>query len=234
MQEINQQYTDLFSPPPHVETNNIPVHYIPAPIQDDVPTEMEIATTIEQLRKNKAPGPSGIPTEDTKRWSKQEDKTDWNRLVRTIQHIFETGTVPQRLCFSNLILIPKSDGGIRGIGLLETIWKIISIIIKNSISHTVIFDQSLHGFRRRRSTSTAIIDAKLQLDMNNIKGIMYYQIFLDVSKAYGRINRQQLLTSLSAYGMGPNELGLLRYFWQQLWLAPKQSGYYGKPIKSDR
>ena len=63
---------------------------------------------------------------------------------------------------------------------------------------------------------------------------LYIQIFLDLSKAYDSLDRQRTLNLLQQYGLGPNLLGLLSTFWHKLQVVPRQGGFYGKPIKSDR
>jgi hypothetical protein len=100
-----------------------------------------------------------------------------------ISHRFSTGELPQQLCFSTLVLIPKASGGIRGIGLLETVWKIISIIINQRMIKSIVFHDALHGFRQKRGTGTAILEARLNLDISIQRGIPLHQIFLDLTKA---------------------------------------------------
>jgi Reverse transcriptase (RNA-dependent DNA polymerase) len=156
-----------------------------------------------------------------------ENTTNWNQLVKLIQHIFRTGEVPQRLSFSNLVIIPKSDGGYRGIGLLEPLWKVISTIIKERCNENINFDDSLHGFRTERGTSTAIIEAKLRMETRIAEGKTMFQVFLDLSTAYDTVDRGKLLHLLKAYGMGPNILLILENFWEQLWVVPKQGTYHG-------
>jgi Reverse transcriptase (RNA-dependent DNA polymerase) len=172
--------------------------------------------------------------QDLLRWQKDEDKTNWNNCIQLIQHIFATGEIPQRLDFSNLVLLPKPDGGIRGIGLLETLWKLIAIIIKDRILDSVTFDDALHGFLPTWGTSTAILEAKLHLDTTITDGNTINQIFIDLSKAYDSICRTKLLQLLQGYGMGPKVLLILQNFWKQLWLAPKQGRIYSDPIKSNK
>ena len=70
----------------------------------------------------------------------------WNRVVNLLQHIFETGTIPQKLTWSILACLPKRDGGHRGIGLLETLWKLVQAIIDNCIKKAIKFHDALHGF----------------------------------------------------------------------------------------
>jgi Reverse transcriptase (RNA-dependent DNA polymerase) len=113
-------------------------------------------------------------------------------------------------------------------------WKVVSTIIKERCNETITFEDSLHGFRSERGTSTAIIEAKLRMETRIAEGKTMFQVFLDLSKAYDTVDRGKLLYLLRAYGLGTNLSLILENFWNQLWVVPKQKGYYGKPIKSDR
>jgi Reverse transcriptase (RNA-dependent DNA polymerase) len=234
MQNIHSTFTSLFTTLPELPTTSIPVNYIPTqPILDTSPTEQEILMAVSKLRRHKAPGPSRFTTENLLQWIHNEDKTNWNNCILLIQQIFMSGLVPQRLGFSNSVLLPKPDGGIRGIGHLETLWKVIAIIIKDRILDAVTIEDSLHGFLPTRGTSSAIIEAKLHLDTTIATGSTIYQVFIDLSKAYDSISRPKLLQFLQAYGMDPHLLSLLQNFWDQLWLAPKQGQFFGPKIKSN-
>jgi Reverse transcriptase (RNA-dependent DNA polymerase) len=70
----------------------------------------------------------------------------------------------------------------------------------------------------------------LNLDVSNQQGLPLHHIFLDISKAYDTVDRSRLLSILQAYGMGPNLLRILKKFWDNLQVVPRQSGYYGSPI----
>ena len=65
----------------------LPVMVAPFDVNDDVPTEAEIAAAVDRLRNGKAPGPSKIRAEQLKRWledayrEKNPDPTNWNRVV---------------------------------------------------------------------------------------------------------------------------------------------------------
>ena len=61
------------------------------------------------------------------------DPTPWLALVDLIQHIFRTGNIPTPMCWSYLTLLPKPDGGVRGISLLEVTWKLVEAIIDSRI-----------------------------------------------------------------------------------------------------
>ena len=60
------------------------------------------------------------------------------------------------------MLIPKAKAGeFRGIALLEIIYKLILSIINQRLSSTIVLDDALHGFRAKRGTGSAIMEAKL-------------------------------------------------------------------------
>ena len=83
-----------------------------------------------------------------------------------VQMAFEEGKIPMAFKRGILKLIPKPGSkGLRGIALLESIYKLLSMIIHIRLMDTVDFHDSVHGFRRHRGTSTAIINLKLQMQL---------------------------------------------------------------------
>ena len=72
-------------------------------------------------------------------------------MVEIVQECFESGTAPEAFRFGTLVIIPKDDyGGVRGIGLLEAIHKLVSAIINLRLTASVEFCAEVHGFRRKR------------------------------------------------------------------------------------
>ena len=49
----------------------------------------------------------------------QPDRSKWDALVTFVDHIWQTGDFPTALPWAILVVLPKPDGGTRGIGL----WK---------------------------------------------------------------------------------------------------------------
>jgi exonuclease III len=235
MSFLENEYTALYkaTPSPGVP---IPIHYHGNAIDDSTPNEEEILRAVQRLKAGKAPGPSGLRVDEIKKWMMERttQPDPWDKFCLLVKHCFETGELPQSACFSTLVLIPKSDGGVRGIGLLESVWKVMSMIIKERMSRTIQFDDMLHGFRPGRGTGTAILEARLHLDKSIHQGKTLAQIFLDLSKAYDTLDRDRTIQILQAYGVGPRLLQLLQSFWNNLQLVPRQGGYYGRPIKSER
>jgi Reverse transcriptase (RNA-dependent DNA polymerase) len=108
------------------------------------------------------------------------------------------------------------------------------MILKERMSHTIQFDDMLHGFRPGRGTGTAILEARLHLDKSIQQGKTLSQVFLDLSKAYDTLDRDRTIELLRAYGVGPRSISILQNFWNSLQLVPRQGGFYGKPIQSER
>ncbi len=111
-------------------------------IPDDVPDEDEIVAALRLLRNNKAPGPSRIRNEDLKFWyaNQDTDPAPWRTVVDIVQLAFRTGQLPTFLQCNILVLIPKSEPGqVTGIGLLESVWKLIMTIIHSRLLDNIQF-----------------------------------------------------------------------------------------------
>ena len=119
----------------------MPSQVAPVPVDDRVPTKEEIADAVYCLKNNKATGPSGMKAEHFKDWYEaafSEPQSDnpnaptpkpeqWNRFIELAQHVFHTGKVPTKCAWSFLAVIPKPDGGQRGVGLVEAVWKVCDL-----------------------------------------------------------------------------------------------------------
>jgi hypothetical protein len=155
-------------------------------------------------------------------------------MVELVQHAFETGELPTELPWSVLVLIPKGSGGYRGIGLLEICWKVISKIMDFRMKQGIDFDDSIHGFRAERGTSTANIEAKFQMQLSCVRRHMLYQVFIDLAKAYNTLDRGRTLEILEGYGVGKRILRLLNNFWDLLLVVARQGGYHSSASPAGR
>ena len=67
-----------------------------------------------------------------------------------MQRCLECNDIPRAFTKGILVIIPKDDmGGVRGIGLLECIHKLISQIINLRLSKAIFFCDEVHGFRKK-------------------------------------------------------------------------------------
>jgi hypothetical protein len=144
------------------------------------------------------------------------------------------GTFPAAFGNGTLVLLPKGDGSFRGIALLEIIYKLVSSIIAQRLTKGIDFHDSLHGFRHGRGTGTATIEAKLQMQLARTKGTPFYQIFLDLKKAYDTLDRGRMMAILEGYGVGPNVRRFIMAIGEADTLVPRLAGFFGTPFTASR
>ena len=96
------------------------------------------------------------------------------------------------------------------------------------------FHDCLHGFLAGRGTGTATIEVKLTQQLAYIKQVPLYGIFINLRKAYDSMDRGRVLEILKGYGVGPNLLRVLRYFWDQTVLVCRAEGVVGDPFRAER
>ena len=60
---------------------------------------------------------------------------------------FRDGHIPEALKWATMVLINKGVGVYIGIGLVEVIWKVFALIVKNMVRNAITLHDALHGFR---------------------------------------------------------------------------------------
>ena len=218
----------------------IPVLVEPFDVVDTVPSEEEIAAAVCRLPRGKAPGPSAMRIDHFKEWyteavrEKEPVRTRWEALVEIVQYCYNTGDLPQEVTWMTIVLLPKTDGGVRGIGLVEALWKLLAAIINVRVQSSIKLHDSLHGFRAKRGTGTAIFEAKLFQQLAKVAQVPVFEVYLDLKKAYDTVDRERLLEILEKYGVGECTLRLLRTYWDNQQLVARQAGYHGEPFSASR
>ena len=66
-------------------------------------------------------------------------------MVSVIKVAFREGYIPEALMWKTMVLIPKGGGEYRGIGLVETIWKVCTSIVNNHFRRFIVIHDVLHG-----------------------------------------------------------------------------------------
>ena len=203
---MTNEYRALYTKSTNLPEETVPVLVAKADVLDDTPTDAEIRTAVRQLKSPRAPGPSKLTAAHLKEWLRDAEEAErqerpipeeWMTLSRAVTHIWETGAIPQEMAWGILILLPKAvEGQFRGIGLLEIVWKLVSRVLDTRIKTAIDFHDCLHGFRAKRGTGTAIIEAKLLQQLATIDQAPLYKIFLDLKKAYDTLDRARALDIL--------------------------------------
>jgi len=120
------------------------------------------------------------------------------------------------------------------IGLLEPIWKLISTIVNQRLMQHISFHDDLHSFLLTRGMGTACLEAKLEAQLAFRSSRPLHHIFLDFSKAYDSLNREQTIIILQDYGVGPNVIRIIATFWERHMVMPHQQAFFGKPFPAER
>ena len=75
------------------------------------------------------------------------------------------------------------------------------------------FHDFLHGFLSKRGTGTATTETKLAQQLVYLEQLAFYMVFINLQKAYVAMDCGRYLEILGEYGVGPNRLRLISYFW---------------------
>jgi len=167
---------------------------------------------------------------------KEEDNPQpeaWNKLVELVQHAWEHTELPQELYYWVQIMIPKPDGGSRGIGLLEVVLKVLECIIDSHVKVKVKFHDCLRGFRAARGTDTAQIEPKLFQQLAGIDQETLFKAYLGWAKAFATFHKERAFMKLHEYGLSTKLLSLIALQWDKMQVIPKQADFFGIPFYQD-
>ena len=98
--------------------------------------------------------------------------------------MWSMGEMPKELGLTILVFIPKGTTYTQGIGLLETLWKVVEALIDTRIRASLQFHDNLHKFWARRGTGMAITELNLSQELAIIDHKPLFLVLLDLSKSY--------------------------------------------------
>ena len=110
----------------------------------------------------------------------------------------------------------------------------MAAIINRRFTSSITYHDALHGFRAGRGTGTATLEAKLLKQLAALREKVLYVIFLDLTKAYGALDRSRCLEILEGYGVGPNNRRLMTNYWRRLTMVSRAGGYHGTAFGGER
>lgn len=142
-------------------------------------------------------------------------------LCKIINMCFEQGQFPSNLKDAKVIPIYKKGDAnnmknYRPISLLSVFSKIFELILNDrllSYFHTKqYFVKNQHGFRKNKSTTTAIYQLVQSILESHDNNIYTLAIFCDLTKAFDCIDHEILLEKLQYYGVRGSTLSLFRSY----------------------
>ena len=102
---------------------------------------------------------------------------------------FQEGMLPEEETWKAVFLIPKGGGEYRCIGLVEVVWKVVTVIIDCRFTASTSFHDILHGFQVVCGTGTTCLEAKLIHQLTVIREEFLCTIFLGLNKPYDTLDR---------------------------------------------
>ena len=234
---LQDQYKTAFSDPNSGEKTQQLKDTSHAPVFADISfTEEDVIKAIDELGINSAPGPDKIPAKVIKECKHQLALA----LVILWRRSLDSGLIPEDLLSQTIIPIFKKDNkslasNYRPISLTSHLIKIFERILRSKLidhleTNNLITPQQ-HGFRRYRSTLTQLLhhfDLILQiLESNNNADTLY----LDLSKAFDKVNHQTLLQKLEQMKITGKILTWIRSFLTNRTQQVVVNGHKSIPVK---
>lgn len=169
-------------------------------------SDEEVKTAISQMHPDKAPGPDGMtPAFFQKHW-----KIVGEDVVKMTRDFFRTGTMPERLNETNIVLLPKKKnpimvGDLRHIALCNVLIKIITKVLANRMKDLldVVISDTQSAFIPGRLISDNIMvsyEVMHYLKRKKYGKEGFMALKLDISKAYDRIEWKFLEAMLKKLG----------------------------------
>jgi hypothetical protein len=191
----------------------------PLPSLDDQFYNTTIWDALKRMKRHKAPGKDGIPTDFIQACLNEDihfaDGTSvpspmTDALTTLTNWAYKHGAIPSSWEESVVLSLPKDGdladcGNYRGISLMSTTLKVITVILAARISDSGElcnrFSPTQAGFRRKEECITqaaCVIDI---LQRRRLAGETTYATFVDLKKAYDTVPHEALFAKLSRFGV---------------------------------
>lgn len=177
-------------------------------------SEAEVVLGLKRLKAGKAFGPDLLRNEHLKQCV---------RLITAFTEFFNrclrTSTIPD--CWKDCILkiIPKGKGDVlsvnswRGIAKRSCFYKLLSSVITSRLSFFLeqcdVLPPEQHGFRTGRSTNSACLEFKAEIERSLAKSQPLYAVFVDLKSAFDKASRTLVLRKLAEAAVGQRLIGLI-------------------------
>ena len=180
-------------------------------------TKGEVEVALRTMRTGKAAGLDGIQAECLKKGGVAV--VEW--LVRLLNICFEAGEVPADWRMAAIVPIYKGKGekhvcgNYRGISLLSMVGKLFGRVLINRIRDGTeeALKEEQCGFRRGRGCVDQVFVVRQGCEKYLAKGKDSFWAFMDLEKAYDRVDRGALWRTLSLYGIGGKLLSAVKSFY---------------------
>jgi hypothetical protein len=180
-------------------------------------TPLAVKNKLKDLDPNKAQGPDLIPSKVLKEVSEELSVP----LCLLFNKSLETGILPEDWKTAEVTAIfkkgSKSDpGNYRPVSLTCVTCKVLESLIRDSIvsyfTENNLYAECQHGFRKKRSCVTQLIEVMEDLTKLVDDGQPIDIIYCDFRKAFDAVPHERLLLKLASYGICSSVLSWIRSF----------------------
>ena len=135
------------------------------------------------------------------------------QIVDIVQYMWSIRDIPRELGWIILVFILKGNIYTQGIVLLDTLWKVLEVIIDTRLQASIQFHYILHRLHAVRDTSNATMELKISQELSIIDQGPIFLVFLDLRKDYSNVDRDRLIKTLEVYGAGPHMCKIQATLW---------------------
>ena len=177
----------------------------------------EVEKCVKRQKNGKAAGPDGIPYE----FYKHGGEVVIDSMTKLFNRVWEGERVPKKWNECRVTLIHKGGHkckselkNYRPIALVNTIGKVFSAVLNerlcNWIERARVLGEEQNGFRvdRRAEDNLFVVNEIIERKKND--GGKLYLGFLDIEKAYDRVNREMLCRVLEKVSLSEKVVNIVR------------------------
>ena len=212
----------------------------------------ELWDTLHLMKRHKAPGKDGIPSdflqgcleEETlvQRAQELRDRGETvvipsfpmsSCLLQLLNKAFSIPSIPSNWKESVVVSIPKDGdladpGNYRGISLMSCTLKVLMVALSQRINSALeerqLFHPSQAGFRKLEEAVTQAACVLEILQRRKIAGDTTYAVFVDLQKAYDTVTHGALFAKLSQIGIQGRCLEFLKRLYDQSTICVRVGG----------
>ena len=159
----------------------------------------EVNTALNSLG-NSSPGPDGIPYNVLRALGLLSK----HLLCKLINCLFEEGEIPETMKHCLQVALPKSQAGdFRPITLMNAVMKVYEKVIYNRLWEFIdkLLPESQYGFRKKTSSYDQAARLVTNIEAARFRKQCTVVLFIDIKKAFDRVNRKILLNELHSSGI---------------------------------
>ena len=207
-------FKGLLGQPPKVTKvlKNLPKKKLACPIDDDDFTIEEYREVVDKIVEGKNGGADGLRPEVLRRGSHDLD----HLILGMCNKALREGNTPTQWSEMNIVPVPKSGPlnkveNYRGISMCPVITKVLNKLILFRMRPAIepILRKNQNGFRPERGTVAHILALRRILEGIRDKKLPATLVFVDFSKAFDSIDRDNMFEILKSYGVPKRMLQLI-------------------------